>query len=232
MKLNKHAAIYGYGFILVMLLSSCISTKFKMDSSLSEKPKPALLTALSIGTEQEQKEEINLLELAVNILQNLELDDFGMETEKAIVSFLKTKNFDVFIDEDMAKAHDLPINTGESMTALGYWVHPKTSAYTTNYFKGLAIGFNKKNHMAKVKGDSNVEYFVYSDLRIGKAQIFLIFGGYPIITFRIVIVDSKGTNVLESVSFGKGKKSLFGPNMSKENLLVAIENAIISLNEL
>lgn len=232
MKQTKSLLVLFVG-ILALIAVSCTSTRFMMDPDLSPEPKEALLTGLSIHSSSEGGDGASgLLVTASNLLATLDLDDFGFSAEKALTAYLKTKGFEIFIDAEQAKINDLPINMGESATLLGYWVHPETSAYQPVYFTGFAIGFDKEKHMAGIKGESDVEYYVYADLNISEATTFLIFGGYPIVNFNVAVVDSRGEVVLEAFAFGEGDASFLGINKSEANLSKAFEKAITSLEML
>ena len=220
-------------FVLsIVFTNSCMSTKFMMNPNLPEESKQALLTGMFIGMEEEKSEETDLMDISMTILSNLELDSFGFAAEKALKAYLNTKGFEVFLDADQAKINDLIINVGNKVSALGAWVHPETSAYQTYFFTGFSIGFDKKKHMQTIKGDSNIEYYVYADLKIHKTHTFAIFGGYPLVIFNVVIVNSQGENVLEARALGEGNKQFIGVDTSEKNLSVAFNNAIENLNKL
>lgn len=58
------------------------------------------------------------------------------------------------------------------------------------------------------------------------------FGGYPVAFMRVYVVDTNGEVVLQAKASGQGKKQIIGANLSEENLTLALDNAIMKLNEL
>lgn len=215
-------------FLVSILVLSCSTTKLAIDKSLGDEQKDALLTGLTINlnTEDEMGSIVNITE---GILAANDLKEFGIVAEENLKSFLSSYGFNQYNNEEIAKREMLPaINIPE----LGYWVHPETSNYPTLYFTGVAIGFNPKSHINKVKGDDDVDYFIYSDITVSKAYKYGSFGGYPLATFNVAVVDDKGKVVLEAKALGEGKQRFFGVDLSKENMTTALNDAITKLKEL
>lgn len=225
MKMFKIAAVLLASLVVV----SCSTTKLKIDGSLDEGQKDALLTGLTINLNTSSGESASLLDLAESVLAEDDLKEFGITAEENLKAFLSSKGFTQFNDEAIAKRENLPTL---DLPTLGYYVHPETSNYNTNYFTGFAIGFDPAEHIAKVKGSDDVNYFIYSDISVSKANTFGIFGGYPLASFKVAVVNDMGEVVLEAKALGSGDKSFFGVDLSKENMSKALNDAIAKLNEL
>lgn len=215
--------------LVSLTVVSCSTTKLKVDNSLEEGQKDALLTGLTINLNFGNEGSGAIVNLVEGLLAEEDLQEFGSSAEKSLSSFLYSKEFTQFNDESIAKRENLP---SINLPGLGYYVHPETSNYTTNYFTGLSIGFDPAEHITKVKGNDSVNYFIYSDISVTKSYSFGIFGGYPMAVFNIAVVNNQGDVVLEAKSIGSGKKSFMGVDLSKENMTLALNDAIDRLNEL
>lgn len=217
--------------ITAILLAGCASTKLEMDKNLSDEPKDALLTGLTVSINFGKSS--GLVSTINNAVAVSELEEFGLRTQDSVASFLSNKGFDLYTDEAVATRVDLPSLGSTTLEKLaGFWKHPETSSYTSTYFTGFAIGFDAKEHIAKVKGDDDAEYFVYSEVRVNKVSSFGSFGNYPMATLNIAVVNSEGEVILEAQAFGKGDKQLFGCDLGADNLSLALNNAITSLENL
>lgn len=214
---------------LALLLASCSTTKFEMDSSLESGDKEALLGGLSININIESEDSSGLITLAQNLIGIADLEEFGFNAEENLQSFLGSKGFSQVKNAEVAKRVEMPsINIPGS----GYWVHPETSNYKATHFNGFTMGYDVANHVKRVKRTDDYNYFIYSDVSIRKVNTFGIFGGYPLASFNVVVLDKDGEIVLEAKAIGQGKKSFIGADLSKENLAVALEDAIVKINEL
>lgn len=228
MSVVKMVKITFMVLIVTAVFSGCMSTKLEMDPGLTSEPKDALLTGLSISLDFGQD---GLAGVVSGIIGAASLEQFGENAERNLADFLSAKGFNSFLDADIAKREDI-MNTGAALTFVGYWVHPETSAHRPQVFTGPAIGFNKTEFISSIKGNDDVEYFIFADINVYETSVFGIFGGYPLAVFNVAVVDAAGEVVLEARAFGEGKKQFIGSDLSEPNLSAALEDAIIKLNEL
>ncbi len=223
----KKIKLLAITIVTALVLTGCSTTKLNIDKSLKDGPTDALLTGMSISINIGGD---SLLDAAAQLIGGSELETFGGNATESLAMFLESKGINLYTDATIAKRVELP--TLGNMTALGYWNHAEASNYTSAYFGGFTIGFDKEAHISKVKMDDDVNYFIFSDINISKANTIGIFGAYPYAVFTVVIVDQAGEVVLKAKAVGQGKKQFLGVNTSEENLSVALNNAITKLNEL
>lgn len=212
-----------------LLILSCSTTKLKIDSSLEDGQKDALLTGMTINLNTSSGDGGDLVSLVQSVLAEDDLKEFGATAEDNLKTFLNSKGFTQYNDENVAKRVNLPTL---NIPTVGYWVHPETSNYNTLHFTGMAIGFDTEEHIAKVKGNDDVNYFIYSDISVSKSYTFGMLGGYPLAIFKVAVVNDMGEVVLEAKAYGSGDKKFMGVDLSKENMSKALKNAIAKLNEL
>ncbi len=209
---------------LLVVTTSCVSTKLKVDGSITKEPKDALLSGLSINISTDG----NILTFARDLQGMVGLEAFGFKAEENIAIFLGKHGFNQVVDHKIATRNDINYN----IHAKSYWHHPDTSKYISTYFTGQSLGFNKKNHIQRIKGDSDINYFIFADITIAKHYAFGYFSGRPRAYLKVVIVDQFGKKVLSARAHGDGKGSIIGINQSKENLELALKRALYKFKNL
>lgn len=197
---------------MLLLLFSCNTTK------LPATEEETLLTGFTI--------DLNTMPIGTSsskiktYLNEDELSELGIKIEKSVNKVLEKNNL-VSI-KNRSLTNNVDIMSG--FPNKNYWVHSDTTNTTPIYFRrnimSKILGFNAKNHLRKVKGNSDLKYFTYAYTYLADNI------KYPHLHLQITTVDQNGKIVLNRDFSGKGKKK---EGFTKENIHYALEVALEDL---
>ena len=221
---------------LTLLCFGCVSPYLKVHTKLqSSKQFPTLLTSAKIEQyDQGGSSNSSLVQAAVSVSSNMNLDSLGPVMVETAQKGLKKYGIALKFDAKRAKTLDLVkgdlakgINEMRQVFA-GTWISPRGAQNYSFKYNQYIFDSALKSVAKKLKTDQKDELFLFISAEHTKDSEWLIFERPEVILYYLII-DQKGKIVFEGLGRGYGPSTFMFGELNPENLGKALEEAHISL---
>lgn len=223
-------ALMSMLFLLSLTATGCATSWIKADAPLPKQPRPTLLTALTISSfapqETGQQEPLSAeTKSAIFMIQNQDLDDFGLAAEPMLQEAVFALGYELRTDRSRAlRLGDSGLTRSAYMQSQhGIWTHPQASTSTFNgtWFDSSLVKVADKLRDAQTPQ----EHFASVELHVYETSDWM-FWYAPIVSVDVRIINNRGKEVLDARFLGEGDSSFGAADRSATNLKRALERAL------
>jgi hypothetical protein len=175
---------------------------------------------------------VGLVQAAVSLANNAELDEFGDAVEPAVTSWLATQGVAQAADKARVM-DDRKVDWGavaNDFTVLsGTWVDPDglgLRVATDTLFAGATM----KSVAERLAGTDAREVYTYTTVTVLPLTEWLVVG-VPRVRVSVVVHDREGNPLLRARSWGVGKRTAFVVDRSPRSLQKGFDEAMAKLAE-
>lgn len=223
-------------FVMSVTATGCATSWIKTDAPLPAQPRPTLLTALMVSSsapeDTGQQEALTPdAKSAVFMIQNEDLDDFGLAAEPMLQQAMIELGYELHMDRARAlKLGDSGLTRSAYMQSQhGIWAHPQAS---TSTFNGTWFDSNLVKIANKLRDEqAPQEHFASISLHVYEGSE-LMFWYMPLVSVDVRIINNKGKEVLDARFLGAGDSSFGAADRSATNLKRALERALMKMASL
>ena len=222
--------------LLSPLLTACYATKVVRAPSLApDAPVPGLMVSTLLETDSGNDQDDGALELvqaAVALSNNAELDVFGAEIEPAVTAWLTTQGVAQTTDKARlmdGRATDWGAVANDFTVLSGTWVDPDGLGLRIAS-NTLFAGGTMRAVAERLRGPDGREVYVYTTVTVLPLKEWLVVG-VPRVRVSVIVHDVDGNELLRARAWGVGRRTPLVVDRSPESLRLGFEEAMAKLAE-